>query len=742
MAGSIVDPTGAPITGARVTIQNAAKQPVAEALTDEHGGFTATLAAGRYDFSVSANGFDPLRKRIEVTGVGTTIPALILQVSGVRESLTVQADRVPVITSTKVPTAPRDTPQSITVVSQDTIRDQLMGSIADVVRYVPGITAHQGENNRDDVIIRGNRSSADFFVNGVRDDVQYYRDLYNVERVEALKGPNALLFGRGGGGGVVNRVLKEPEFQPLRGVAVQGGSFDNRRVTADVGQGFGRLFAARLNGMFERSESFRSGVNLEREAINPAVTLNAGSRTKITLGYEFLRDRRVADRGITSFRGRPAVVAPSTFYGDPAQSAVRAQANLGSVLLEHSLGSARIRNRTLAADYDRFYQNFVPGAVSADAALVSLTAYNNATNRTNLFNQTDIVVSLRTGRIGHTFLSGLELGRQRSDNFRQTGFFGGETTTLRVPFDRPTIAVPVTFRQNATDASNHVNVGVGAAFVQDEMQVTRHLRLLTGVRVDRFDLRYTNHRNGDQLRRTDDLFSPRAGIIIKPIELLSIYGSYSVSYLPSSGDQFSSLTVVTKQLEPERFGNYEAGIKWDLPAGISVTAAAYRLDRTNTRSTDPNDATRIVQTGSQRSTGAEIGINGRITQSWIVIGGYANQNAVVTSATAAAATGARVGQVPRHMASVWNRVQLTERLGAALGVVYRSGVFAAVDNTVTLPGYTRTDAAGFFALTRAMHLQINVENLLDRAYFVNADSNTNISPGAPRSVRIALNARF
>src|SRR6478672_4042981 len=179
-----------------------------------------------------------------------------------------------------------DVPQSITVVTQQLIHDQMMLSVGDVVRYVPGITAIQGENNRDQVVIRGNSTSADFFVNGVRDDVQYYRDLYNLERVEALKGPNAMMFGRGGGGGVINRVTKEAGFTPLRELSLQGGSFGLKRFAADLNQPFNDKVAFRLNGMYENSGSFRSGVDYDREAVNPTITFVPDAATRLTLGYE------------------------------------------------------------------------------------------------------------------------------------------------------------------------------------------------------------------------------------------------------------------------------------------------------------------------------------------------------------------------------------------------------------------------------------------------------------------------
>ena len=299
-----------------------------------------------------------------------------MQLAGVRDTVTVtesagyQAGAVS--TATKTLTPLRDVPQSITVVPQELMKDQMMMSIGDVVRYVPGITAIQGENNRDQLVIRGNSTSADFFLDGVRDDVQYYRDLYNLDRVEALKGPNAMMFGRGGGGGVVNRVTKEAGFTPIREITLQGGSFGNKRFTADFDQPLSDKVALRLNAMYENSDSFRKYVNLERHGINPTLTFAPGKNTKITLGYENFRDDRVADRGITSFQGRPADVDRSTFYGNPNQSHVRARVNLGSATIEHQVGRLTIRNRTTVGNYDRGYQNFVPGVVTADRSAGAL----------------------------------------------------------------------------------------------------------------------------------------------------------------------------------------------------------------------------------------------------------------------------------------------------------------------------------------------------------------------------------
>ncbi|MBK9064646.1 MAG: TonB-dependent siderophore receptor [Acidobacteria bacterium] len=645
-------------------------------------------------------------------------------------------------TATKTDTPLLDVPQSVTIVARPLMQDQLMTSIGDVVRYVPGVTLHQGENNRDQIVMRGNSSSADFFVDGVRDDVQYYRDLYNLERVEALKGPNAMIFGRGGAGGVINRVTKQAGFTALREVDLQGGSYGNKRANADFDAPLSNAVALRLNGLYEDSGSFRNNVDLTRWGFAPSLAILAGEATSVTVSYERFHDGRTADRGITSYRGAPADVPVATYYGNPDDSSVRADVNLLSAAVEHRAAGFTLRNRTLYGDYDRGYQNYVPGAASSDMSAVLLTAYNNATKRQNLFNQTDLTSSFATGPMKHTLLVGAELGRQLTDNFRNTGYFNNTSLSISVPFASPQTTVPVTWRQSATDADNHLVTKLFGAYVQDQVELTPALQLLGGVRFDRFDLTYTNNRNGDEIGRVDNLVSPRFGVVVKPAAPVSLYAGWTVSWVPGSGDQFSSLTNVTQQLEPEKIVNYEVGAKWDPSSVLALTLAVYRLDRTNTRSTDPNDPTRIVQTGSQRTNGIEIGATGRITGAWSIAGGYAFQDAFVTSATVAAREGAIVAQVPRHTFSLWNQVQVHPKVGAALGVVARSAMYAAIDDAVTLPGCARLDAAVFVTVATGVRVQLNVENLLDRRYYANADSNTNISPGSPRAARLGLMARF
>jgi catecholate siderophore receptor len=737
--GKVLDPSGAPLPGALISAGPVSTQSV------ETGEYSLSLEAGDYTIRITKAGFLESAETVHISAASANLPDIVLQLSHLGTAVTV-TDGSPYLvpatgSATKTLTPLRDIPQAVTVVSREQIADQMMLSIGDVVRYVPGITSHQGENNRDQVVIRGNSSSADFFVNGVRDDVQYYRDLYNLDRVEALKGPNALIFGRGGAGGVINRVTKEAGPVPLRELTLQGGSFGARRVAGDFDQPLGDKVSVRLNGVYEYTHSFRDYVNLERYGAAPSITITPSEQTRVTASYESFSDTRVADRGIPSFRGLPVNIPVSTYFGNPKDGRVRARVNLATLVVGHRTRHLTINNHSLFGDYDRFYQNYVPGAVSADQSQVALSGYNNATHRLNIFNQTDVTYT-HFGRINHTLTAGTEVGRQLTDNFRNTGYFNNSATSILVLYAAPTITTPTTFRQSATDADNHLRTNLGAVYVQDQISLSRWVQLVAGVRLDYFDLQYHNNRTADNLRRIDHLVSPRAGLVLKPLTSVSLYSSYGVSWLPSSGDQFSSLTTVTEQVKPEKFTNYEAGAKWDAGRGLSLTAALYRLDRTNTRSTDPNDPTRIVQTGSQRTNGFEVGVAGSISRAWNIAGGYSYQDAFVSSATAVARAGAQVAQVPHHTFSLWNNYQILPRLGAGLGLLNRSAMFAAIDNTVTLPGYTRADAAVFFRLTEKMRLQANIENLFGTRYYLNADSNMNISPGSSRAVRIGLIARF
>jgi catecholate siderophore receptor len=643
------------------------------------------------------------------------------------------------VSATKTDIPLRDVPQAVTVLPAKLITDLSMQGMSDVVRYVPGITMGQGEGHRDAPTIRGNSSTADFFQDGMRDDVQYFRDLYNVDRVEALKGANAMIFGRGGGGGVLNRVSKEAQWAPSQMLTLEGGSYDHMRGMVDVGQGLNETVAGRLAAMYESSEGFRDAYELRRYGINPTLALAFGPRTVVRAGYERFEDERTVDRGIPSFQGGPSDADLTTFFGNPSVSEAEMRADVLTAAVEHlAPAGLTLRSRIRYGDYGKFYRNSLPGALNAAGTQVALSAYDNRTDRSSLLGQADLILSVGTGSVRHSLLVGAEGSSQDTENFRQTGYYNGSATTLSAPFDQPTVSTPIEFRQSATDADNESTATVAAVYAQDQLVLTRWLQAIVGVRYDRFEVEFLNRRNDQELTRTDELFSPRAGLVVKPAPMASLYGAYSVSYLPSSGDQFSSLTATSATLEPERFKNLELGAKWDVRPNLSATAAVYRLDRTNTTAPDPANPALTVQTGEQRSEGIELGATGNVISAWQISGGLAWQRAEITSRTSAASPGAKVPLVPGRTASMWNRVQVTPRFAVGLGILNQSDMFTAIDNTVTLPGFTRVDGALFVRVHPRLGAQLNVENMFDTEYYPTSHGNNNIMPGAPRTIRVSV----
>ena len=642
-------------------------------------------------------------------------------------------------TALKTDTPLLDTPQSITVVTKELIRDQAMQNIGDVTRYVPGIETAQGEGNRDTVVFRGSSSTSDFYVDGIRDDVQYYRDLYNIESVEALKGSNAMIFGRGGSGGVINRVTKQAGWNDVREASLSFGSNHHRRATADVGQALNDKVAFRVNAMTEDSDSYRNGVSVKRSGINPTVAFRAGANTSLVLGYEHFKDDRIADRGIPSFRGKPFSTDSATFFGSAKQSPTWAHMDAFSALFEHDFGGGvSLRNRTRYADYDKFYQNVFPGAVSSDGSKVRISAYNNLTARTNVFNQTDLLFSLNTGAVKHKFATGLEFGSQETSNFRNTGYFPAATFT-EVSTANPFVSAPVVFKQSSSDADNFGKAKVASVYVQDQIELLPQLQAVVGLRYDRFEVDFLNKRNNTTIAVTDTPVSPRAGLVYKPAPNVSVYANYSLAYVPRAGEQLGSLTATNKAFAPEEFKNLEVGAKWDISPKLAATVAVYQLDRSNISVTDPVDASRQILVDGQRAKGVELGVAGNIAANWSVMGGYAFQDAETRLSKSSRAVAALV---PEHSASLWNRYDFTPSVGVGLGVVYRDEIFAGTSNTVTLPSYTRVDAALFYTISKNLKLQLNVENLFDKEYYASAHSNDNITPGAPRAFRFTVHAKF
>jgi catecholate siderophore receptor len=678
--------------------------------------------------------------------------------------------------ATKTNTALVNIPQSLSVITKDFIREQAPLGLTDVTRYVPGVAVHQGEGNRDELVIRGVDSSASFFVNGFRDDVQYFRDLYNAQSVEVLKGPAALTFGRGAGGGVLNRTLKEADGTRVYDASVQTGSWNDRRFTLDAGQAVNENVAVRLNAFYEGTDTFRDFGQIERYGINPTVTLKPNDSTRIKLSYEYFHDERTSDRGNpsqalsatapSSTRFNPATpFAPngdfSVFFGSPTLNVARADVQTGMAIIEHDFENGlMVRNGTIAADYKKFYQNVYPangplgGAVNPADTAVNLGAYQHTTNRDNVFNQTDFVYKTSTGPALHTIAFGTEFGQQTGVDIRSTAIFPNGTNTIVADPFAPTYFGPVSFVHHftavnngdgvtAADSNSSYRLNTESAYVRDTIEITRWLQLIGGVRFDRFDMSALDMNTGINRSRIDDTASPQAAVIIKPMDNLSVYTAYSVSYLPASGDQFSALSDGTLILQPQKFVNTEVGVKWNIFPKLLFSTAVYNLDRTNQPIADGNNPGFFFPSGSTQVRGYEASLTGYVTNEWQSSLAYAYTDARITSATSATVVpGNRVQLVPYNQFAWWNRYQIDPRWGAGLGIIYFGDSFASSDDTVRLPGFVRFDAALYLKIDQNWSAQLNIENIFNKGYWASADGNNNISPGAARTFRVSARAKF
>jgi catecholate siderophore receptor len=664
-------------------------------------------------------------------------------------------------TGTRTDTPLIDTPQSVNVVSVKQINDQASNSISEAIRYVPGVFSAQGEGNRETLVFRGNSTTGDFFVDGTRDDVQTYRDLYNIERLEIFKGPNAMIFGRGGIGGLVNRVTKVAGWEPVRSFRIEGGSYDFVRAQFDLGTPLSTVVAARITGVYQDNGSYRAGVNFNRWGFNPTVSIKLGPDTIVQAGYEHFQDDRVADRGVPARFGagvNGAVVGPlrtprSQFFGDPVDSPTGTNTDAATLFIEHHFNDmVSIRNRTRYADYDKFYQNIFPGAVNSAETSVSISAYRQFAKRKNLINQTDFNAEFNTGSIKHMLLIGAEFARQKSDNIRQEGRFPGDATTITVPIVQSNVDATLSWTQIATSGDNAGVTTVTAGYIQDQIEFSPAIQLVIGGRYESVKTQVTDRRTVGfpanqqrDLEVTDNLFSPRVGLIFKPAENASIYAGYSRTYLPRGGDQFTSLSVINQNLAPEKYQNYEVGAKWDILPTFNVQAAVFQLDRDNVLAlSDPNNAASpTVPIGRQRTTGVELSAAGSITNQISLVGAYTYSDGKFRdNVSGTVRAGNQLPNMPKHSASLWTRFDPIPQLGAAVGIIYAGKRYAATDNYVALPDYTRVDVALYYNISEKLGMQLNVENVFNTRYFLYAHSNNNITPGSPTALKISLNAKF
>jgi catecholate siderophore receptor len=669
---------------------------------------------------------------------------------GAGPAIVVTGERVhePDVSGLKTGTPLRDTPQSVTTLDRERLDDQGIEQLGDALRYVPGVTLSLGEGNRDQVVLRGQPTTADFYLDGLRDDAQYYRPLYSIERVEVLKGANALLFGRGGGGGVINRVSKSPDLTRSGGT-LSGGieTYGAWSIGGDVNLALSGRAALRLNASYENLDNQRDFFGGHFIGAAPTLLIAPDDRTKVTFAYEYDHDERLADRGIPA-APNGTIASPAgpisgydhTLFGSPTLSRSEVDAHVGRVRVERELAEGLKLDVTgQFAHYDKFYQNIVPGV--ATPTTVSLSGYNNAQARDNWIGQANLVWKGRTGPIGHTLLAGVEIGDQTTNSQRFNAVFGGAATATSTVTLAPVLTLP-TIGFTGTRTASTTRVTSKSAYLQDQIELAPWLQVIGGLRYDRFEIDATNLVDNTQTGRSDGKWSPRFGLVLKPQANLSLYASYAKSFLPQSGDQFTTLATNLQSLEPEAFRNLELGLKWDVARDLSLTAAMFQLDRSNTRVADPAQPGFFVLTGRSRSKGIEASLTGHLTPQWQASLGYTYQEGEIRSTTTAAPAGRQLALLPHHQFAAWTRYDFTPRFGLGLGLVHQSRQFATISNTVALPVFTRIDAAAFVTLNDRVSLQLNVENLTDTRYYASASSDNNILPGKPMTARVTARLKF
>jgi catecholate siderophore receptor len=650
------------------------------------------------------------------------------------------------VNSVKTPTPIIDVPQSLSIITADQITEQGITSIADIIDYTAGVNTSQGEGHRDSVVFRGVRSTADFYLDGNRDDVQYYRGLYNVEQIEILRGPNALLFGRGGTGGVINRVSKKAKTdQQFTGFKSTLNTFGGFGLELDHNFSSSDTSAFRINAMYESLENHRDFFDGDSIGFNPKARFELSADTTLDLSYEYADHERFIDRGIpTGDDGQPVEAFEEIVFGDSEVNLSGLKAHLFRAALQHNLSdTTKVNVSAFYGDYNKFYQNFYASNYDQATNIVELDGYFDETDRQNLVLSGNLVSEFETGGIEHTFIVGAEYIDTSSDQFRLNPVF--DTTIDDREFFNVTRPLslsgrvginvsgqPTSYTFSDLNDDTRVNVSVSSLYVQDQIQLSDQFDILIGARFDSFDIDVLNVKGNETRDRKDDKISPRFGLIYKPQEHISIYASYSESFLPRSGEQFADINGSKEQLDPDTFNNSEVGIKWDFSQGLSFTAALFENEQSSPQVADSDPSTLDVV--DSEISGFEVQLNGRINDSWSALASYTSLDGEQVDRSGPSGLSPR--ELPENMFSVWNKFQVTSRFGLGLGVTYQDESFIDNSNSAVLPSYTRVDASAYYDVSEKLRVQLNVENLTDELYFPNAHSTHQATVGAP------LNAMF
>ena len=649
------------------------------------------------------------------------------------------------VNALKTPVEVLNVPQTVSIITDQDIRKQGFRQIGDIIRYTPGVNTSQGEGHRDAVVFRGVRSTADFFQDGVRDDVQYYRSLYNVEQVEILRGPNALLFGRGGTGGALNRVTKKAVLGDTFGAVDFGvDDFGANDIALDYNTSSGADSAFRLMIHSDALENHRDFYDGDRLGINPTMKIKVSDRTTIDLSYEHADHERYIDRGIPTENGEPVERFSKITFGDSkGDNLTTLEADIFRAIVSTNFSDTTKANLMIvSSEFEKMYQNYYASGYSAGASVVTVDGYNDPTERENTIISGNLINELEIGSTTHTFLFGAEMidttnKNKRYDTYWATTKSDKETFNITRPMNFLVNSSGVATNNDFTvdlNRQTQSDIEVTSIFFQDQIDVSDKLKLLIGGRHDSFDITVKDIKNGSAQSREDKEFSPRAGIIFKPRENVSLYYSYSESFLPRSGEQFKSLSASSAALDPDVFESSEIGAKVEITDDLGFTIAYFDSEQVRAvRDSDSGETSEIV---GLQVDGLELEVKGNINDKMSLVFGYSSLDGKTSK-------GGEPREIPDHTLSLFATYEVSDKFGWALGVTQQGESNIGNDKPgLVLPEYTRVDLGAYYQLSDDLSVQMNLENLTDELYFPHSHSTHQASVGEPLNVRFSIRKTF
>ncbi|WP_313651064.1 TonB-dependent receptor [Pseudomonas soli] len=661
----------------------------------------------------------------------TTLPETSVTADSTREEDNPRVKDV--TTATRTSTPARYVPQAIDSVKTRNVLDYGSSNLGKALEGIPNVSS--GADTRfDSLRIRGFDASNDFYLDGVRDDSQYTRDLHNIERVEVLKGPAAVLYGRGSQGGIVNRVSKAPEHGRRSTIEAQGGSQDLRSLYADLSADPSDTFSLRLNLGNEDKNSFRDGIDgNHRQLFAPSMSWQITPELNWLVQYEYSRYDRTPDRGIPGnpLTGRPADVSRKTTYGDTQRDYINDRAESLRSRLNYELNDQwQLRHTfslfTLESDFDNTYLT----AYRPATGLVDRQRWQQDLSTRNLYNTVELEGHVETFGLEHTLLVGLEMGEQRRNSLLSQG--------VGVP-SVPLQGATASQQHNGTmrvSSNNHTDVESRGIYLQDQIRLNDQWQLLAGVRFDQFEVDTTNKLRNISEKQKDNSFSPRIGVVYTPWQDHSFYASWSKTYSPVGGGLIGITPGAAgnaNQTDPEQTRQKEIGVKSEwFDERLSTTLAIYELELYNRRTRDPIIPDLIQLSGLQRSRGIELTATGNVVGNWYVRGGIGLQDATIVKDNNGQ-QGNRINDVAKRNASLF--VTWKPELGwyAETGLTLVGDRYADNQNTVILPGYGRWDALAGYR-THDWDVRAALSNITDKTYYSSATSAAQIQVGDPRSL--------